>query len=89
MPVIVDQLTKMIHYEPVLTTLDVEQLAKVLIKTIIKYYSLPDSIVTDRELLFTSKFWLSLCYYLNVKRQLSTAFHPRTDGQTERQNNTM
>ena len=79
----------MVHYEPVLTTINAEQLAEILIKTVIKYHGLPDSIVTDRGSLFTSKFWSSLCYYLNVKRRLSTAFHPQTDGQTERQNSTM
>lgn len=86
---IVDRLTKMVHYEPLLTTLDAEQLAEVLIEAIFKYHGLPDSIITDRGSLFTSKFWSSLCYYLNVKRRLSTAFHPQTDGQTERQNSTM
>ncbi len=87
--VIVDRLTKMVHYKPVLTTLDVEQLAWVLIEAVIKYHGLPDSIVTDRGSLFTSKFWSSLCYYLNIKRRFSTALHPQTDGQTERQNSTI
>ena len=45
--------------------------------------------MTDKSSLFTSKFWSSLCYFLGVKRRLSTAFHPQTDGQTERQNSTM
>ena len=87
--VIVDRLTKMVHYEPVLTTLDAEQLAAVLIETVIKYHGLPNFIVTDRGSLFTLKIWSSLCYYLNVKRRLSTAFYPQTDRQTERQNSTM
>ena len=84
--VIVDPLTKMIHYKPVLTTLNAKQLAEVLIKAIFKYYSLPDSIITNRGLLFSFKFWSSLCYYLNIKRQFSTAFHPQIDRQTEAQN---
>ena len=87
--VIVDPLTKMIHYEPVLATLDAEQRAKVSIEAVIKYHGLPDSIVTNRGPLFISKFWPSLCYYLNVERRLSTAFHPQTDGHTKRQNSTM
>ena len=87
--VIVDQLTKMVYYEPVKVTIDAPGLAKVIIDAIIQHYGLPDSIVIDRGSLFTSKFWSSLCYFLGIKRKLSTAFHPQTDGQTERQNSTM
>lgn len=87
--VIIDRLTKMVHYEPVVKTLTAEQLAEVLMESVFKYHGLPDSIVTDRGSLFTSHFWSSLCYYMKVKRRLSTAFHPQTDGQTERQNSTM
>jgi Chromo (CHRromatin Organisation MOdifier) domain len=47
---------------------------------------MPKHIVSDRGSLFTSKFWGAMCHYLNVTRRLSTAFHPQTDGQTERQN---
>ena len=54
--VIVDQLTKIVYYKPVLTTLDAEQLVEVLIKIVIKYHNLPDSIVTNQGLLFTLKF---------------------------------
>ena len=50
---------------------------------------MPDFIISDRGLVFTSKFWSSLCYFLSIKRRLSTAFHPQTDGQTERQNSTI
>ena len=50
---------------------------------------MPNSIVSDRDSVFTSKFWSSLCYFLSIKRRLSTAFHPQTDGQTEWQNRTM
>ena len=45
--VIVDQLTKMVHYKPVLTTLDAEQLTEVLIEMVIHYHGLPDSIITN------------------------------------------
>ena len=45
--VIVDQLTKMVYYEPVLTILDAEKLAEVLIEMVIKYHGLPNSIITD------------------------------------------
>ena len=87
--VIVDRLTKMLHYKPVKVIIDAPGLAEVIIDVVVRHHGLPDSIVTDRGLLFTSKFWSSLCYFLGVKRRLSTAFHPQTDGQTKRQNSTM
>ena len=87
--VIVDRLTKMVHYKPVKITIDTPGLAKVIIDVVVRHHGLPDLIVTDRGLLFTSKFWSSLYYFLGIKRKLSTAFHPQTDGQTERQNSTM
>ena len=87
--VIVDRLTKMVHYEPVKVTIDAPGLAEVIIDVVVRHHGLPDSIVSDRGSVFTSKFWSSLCYFLGIKRRLSTAFHPQTDGQTERQNSTM
>ena len=87
--VIVDRLTKMVYYEPVKVTIDTPGLAEVIIDVIVWHHGLPDSIVTDKGSLFTSKFWSSLCYFPRVKRGLLTAFHPQTDGQTERQNSTM
>ncbi len=51
-----------------------------------QYYCLPNSIVSDRDLVFTSIFWLSLYYFLEIKQRLFTAFHPQTNGQTKRQN---
>ena len=87
--IIVNRLTKMVHYEPVKVTIDAPGLAEVIIDVVVRHHGLPDSIVTDRGSLFTSKFWSSLCYFLGIKRRLSTAFHSQTDGQTERQNSTM
>jgi transposase InsO family protein len=45
--------------------------------------------VSDRDSVFTSQFWSDLCYLNRVHRKLSTAFHPQTDGQTERNNQTL
>ena len=87
--VIVNQLTKMVYYKPVKVIINAPGLAKVIINVIVWHHGLPDSIVTDRGSVFTSKFWSLLCYFLVVKRRLSTAFHPQTDDQTERQNSTM
>ena len=87
--VIVDRLTKMVYYELVKVTINVPGLAEVIIDVVVRHHGLPDSIVTDRGSFFISKFWSSLCYFFKVKKRLSTAFHPQTDSQTERQNSTM
>ena len=84
--VIVHHLTKMMHYKPVKVTIDAPSLAEVIINVLVRHHSLPDSIISDRGAVFFSKFWSLLCYFLGIKRQLSTAFYLQTDGQTKRQN---
>ncbi len=79
----------MVHYEPVKITIDAPGLAKVILDVVVRDHGLPDSIMSDRGSVFTSEFWSSLCYFLGIKQRLSTAFHPQTDGQTERHNSTM
>ncbi len=78
--VIVDWLTKMVHYEPFKVTIDASALAEVIIKRVVQHHSLPNSIVSDWRSVFTSKFWSSLCYFLGIKQKLFTVFHPQTDG---------
>ena len=87
--VIVDRLTKMVHYEPVKITINAPSLAEIIIDVIVHHYSLPNSIVTDRGFLFTSKFWSLLCSFFSIKRRFFTTFYPQTDGQTKRQNSIM
>ena len=87
--VIVDYLTKMVHYEPVKIIIDVPRLAEVIIDVVVRHHGLPDPIISDRGAIFTSKFWSSFYYFLSINWRLSTTFHPQTDGQTERQNSTM
>ncbi len=87
--VIVDRLIKMVHYEPLKVTIDAPGLTEVIIDVVVRQHGVSESIVTDQGLLFTSKFWSLLCYFLGIKRKLSTTFHPQTDGQTERQNSTI
>ena len=72
--IIVDRLTKMVHYEPVKVTIHAIGLAKVIINVVVRHHGLPDSIVTDQGSFFTSKFWSLLCYFLGIKRRLFTAF---------------
>ena len=87
--VIVNRLTKMVHYKPVKVTIDAPRLAEVIIDVVVRHHDLPNSILSDRGAIFTSKFWSSLCYFLGVKQRLSIAFHSQTNSQTEQQNSTM
>jgi hypothetical protein len=84
--VIVDRYTKVAKYIPCLKTIKAEELADLFIKYWIKDHGIPAGIISDRGSVFTSKFWSAMCFYLKIKQNLSTAFHPQTDGQTERQN---
>ena len=87
--VIIDRLTKMVYYEPAKVTIDALGFTKVIIDVVVKHHDLPDSIVSNCGLVFISKFWSLLYYYLVIKWRLSTAFHLQMDGQTKKQNSTM
>ena len=78
--VIVNRLTKMVYYEPVKVTIDAPGLAEVIIDVVGRHHGLLDFIISDRGAIIMSKFWSLLCYFLGIKQQLSTAFHPHTDG---------
>ena len=87
--VIVNRLTKMVHYKLVKTTINAPGLAEVIIDVIVRHHSLSNLIVTNKGSLFTSKFWLFFCYFFGIKRRLSTAFQLQIDSQTKRHNSTM
>ena len=82
--VIVDRLTKSAHFIPVKVTYNAEKLAKIYISEIVRLHGVPLSIISDRGTQFTSKFWKTLHAALGTRLDLSTAFHPQTDGQSER-----
>ena len=75
----------MVHYELVKVNINASGLAEVIIDVIVQHHGLPDSIISDCRAIFMSKFWSLLYYFLDIKRQLSTTFHPQTNGQTEQQ----
>ncbi|XP_047253154.1 uncharacterized protein LOC107843539 isoform X2 [Capsicum annuum] len=82
--VIVDRLTKSAHFLPVKTSYTVEQYAQIYIKEILSFHGFPISIVFDRGAQFTTRFWQTFQNRLGTKVNLSTAFHPKTNGQAER-----
>ena len=87
--VVVDRLTKMAHCLACSDTMKAEELATHLITHVFRLHGLPSDIVSDRGSLFTSEFWQQVSRALGIKRNLSTAFHPETDGQIERVNATL
>jgi hypothetical protein len=87
--VFVDVFSKMVHFAPTKTTASAPDTARIFFDHIFRLHGLPKSIVSDRDAKFTSKFWQSLFKILGTKLTMSTAFHPQTDGQTERANRTL
>jgi len=87
--VIIDRLTKMGHFVACDGTMDPAGLADSFVRHVIRPHGLPTNIISDRGSLFTSRFWERVTEALSISRKLSTAFHPQTDGQTERGNATL
>ncbi|KAK5785471.1 hypothetical protein PVK06_040061 [Gossypium arboreum] len=82
--VVVDRLTKSAHFIPVRTDFSLDKLAELYVSQIVRLHGVPISIVSDRDPRFTSRFWKKLQEALGTKLHFSTAFHPQTDGQSER-----
>lgn len=83
------RLTKMAHFVPCRTSTTASDLARIFKDNIFRLHGLPEDIVSDRGPQFVSRFWKALCESLSIAPKLSTAFHPQTDGQTERTNQTL
>ena len=79
----------MAHFISLATRVFVQELARIFLREIWKLHGLPTDIVSDRDTKFTSKFWSALMDLLDIKQKLLTAFHPETDGQTERVNQSL
>jgi len=84
--VVIDRLTKISYFIPYSKDLDARQFANLFMKEIFRLHGLPHDIITDRGTLFTSDLWKETIGKLGIEQRLSTAFHPQTDGQTERTN---
>jgi transposase InsO family protein len=84
--VIVDRLTKVAHFIPVKTTYSGSQLAELYMSRIVCLHGVPKKIVSDRGTQFTSRFWKRLHESMDTKLNFSLAYHPQTNGETERIN---
>ncbi|GJR72324.1 putative reverse transcriptase domain-containing protein [Tanacetum coccineum] len=79
-----DRLTKSAHFIPTRETDSIETLTRLYIKEIVSRHGVPISIISDHDSHFTSRFWQSLQSALGTQLDMSTAYHPQTDGQSER-----
>ncbi|GJR72552.1 putative reverse transcriptase domain-containing protein [Tanacetum coccineum] len=82
--VIVDRLTKSAHFIPMNEKYKMERLTRLYLKEIVCRHGVPVSIISDRDPRFASRFWRSLQKSLGTNLDMSTAYHPETDGQSER-----
>jgi hypothetical protein len=82
--VVVEKLSKSTHFVPVKSTCKAIDIANIFMKEIFKLHGMPREIISDRDTKFTSSFWKSLMVGFETTLLFSTAYHPQTDGQTER-----
>ena len=87
--VFVDRMSKMVHFQAMTTNATAPEVAKLLFDNVFRLHGMPEVIVSDRDAKFTSLFWKALFKCMGTKLAMSTAFHPETDGQTERNNRTL
>jgi hypothetical protein len=82
--VIIDRLTKSAHFIPFRIIDSMEKMAELYVREIVRLYRVPASIVLDRDAWFTSKFLKKLQEAMGTKLDFGIAYHPQTDGQSER-----
>ena len=87
--VVVDRLSKMLHFVPGWNDIKVQEVTARFLRDIFAKHGLPQKVATDRGSEITSHFWKAVAKLLGVKRCLSRACQPQTDGQTERTNRTL
>ena len=87
--VVICLLTGMVHLVPSRINYNATQLAELVFENIYKIHGLPKNIISDRDVLFTSTFWSRLHRLIGTKLRMSSAYHPQSDGSTERANRTV
>lgn len=85
----VDRLSKLVHFAPTTKTVDATELARIFTETWHKHHGTPKVIISDRDPRFQGHFWKAYFDKLGTQLRFSTAFHPQTDGQSERANRTL
>lgn len=85
----VDRFSKMVHFRPCTSTVTAVDLASIFLECVVCRYGCPEHVVSDRDPRFVSHFWSTVMSLLDVRQSLSTAYHPETDGQSERMHRTV
>jgi transposase InsO family protein len=83
---VVDRFSKYCHFVPLAHPYTAESVAQTFFTDIVRLHGIPQSIVSDRDPVFTSVFWHELLRLMGTKLHMSSAFHPQMDGQTEAAN---
>jgi transposase InsO family protein len=86
---VVDRFTKMTHFLPCKKTFTSQETTNLVLRDVFKHHGLPDEVISDRGPQFIAKFWTHLLEMLRIPRKLSSSYHPQTDGETERTNQTL
>jgi hypothetical protein len=81
--VVIDLLTAMVHLVPSRITYNARKNAELVFAEVYKLHGLPKSIVSDRDVLFTSAFWTHLNRLIGMNQSMLSAYHPQSDGATE------
>lgn len=84
--VFVDRLSKMVHIAPTTEEVDTSGLAQLFVDHVIKHHGFPKEVLSDRGSTFVSTMWTEVMRITGTQQKLSSAYHPETDGQTERAN---
>ena len=87
--VAVDRLTKMALFIHTTKSMAAPEVASLFLQHVVRPHGLPDTLVSDRDRVFTSHFWRRLLELCGIRANRSTAFHPQMDGQTERLNSVL
>ena len=78
--------SKAMIFLPCTETIDTKGTTRIYAQHVFPHYSIPKQVISDRDTQFTAKFTSELCWMLEIKQNISTAYHPQTDGQSEQSN---
>src|SRR6266481_100152 len=81
--VVIDHLMSQVHLLPTTTCATSKEVTLIFLKEIVRLHGVPDSIMLDHDMKFTSSFWKELHQLMGTKLLMSTVFHPQMDGATE------